>query len=334
MIPSLPATMRCVEISAFGGPEVLVSNARPTPLPQDGEVLIKVDYAGVNRPDVVQRQGHYPAPKGASDLPGLEVSGTIAALGPKAGEGWRLGDAVCALLAGGGYAEYVVTDGALCLPVPQGFSMEMAAGLPETAFTVWHNLFERAHLREGEHLLVHGGSSGIGTMAIQMAKAFGARVTVTAGSPEKCAACEDLGADRAINYKTEDYAAVVKEMTDGRGVDVVLDMVGGDYIDRDLRIMAEDGRHVNIAFLKGSKVEVDMMRVMLKRLTLTGSTMRARPVGMKAGVARALEENVWPLLEKGLMRPLIHATFPLEEAAAAHRMMEESSHIGKIILAL
>ncbi|WP_413208388.1 NAD(P)H-quinone oxidoreductase [Rhodospirillum sp. A1_3_36] len=332
MNTTLPDSMRCVEISQFGGPEVLVPGTRPRPIPKEGEVLIKVAYAGVNRPDVFQRQGTYPPPPGASDLPGLEVSGTIAALGPKAGEGWRVGDAVCALLPGGGYAEYAVTDGALCLPVPQGFSQKMAAGLPETSFTVWHNLFERARLHEGEHLLVHGGSSGIGTTAIQMAKAFGVRVTVTAGSAEKCAACEDLGADLAINYRLEDYTKVVKEVTGGRGVDVVLDMVGGDYIDRDLRIMAEDGRHVSIAFLQGSKVEIDMMRVMLKRLTLTGSTMRARPVSMKAGVARALEENVWPLLEKGLMRPSIHATFPMNQAADAHRMMEDSQHVGKIIL--
>ncbi|ABC21857.1 NAD(P)H-quinone oxidoreductase [Rhodospirillum rubrum] len=334
MTAPLPDQMRCVEIAGAGGPEVLKMAARPLPVPGDGEVLIAVAAAGVNRPDVFQRQGSYPPPPGASDLPGLEVAGTIVAIGAKAGEGWRIGDRVCALLSGGGYAQYASADAALCMPVPQTLGLDEAAALPETFFTVWHNLFQRARLQEGESLLVHGGSSGIGTTAIQMAKAFGVTVYVTAGTPEKCAACEALGADRAINYRTEDYPTVIKELTGGRGVDVVLDMVGGDYIDRDLRILAEDGRHVNIAFLQGSKVTVDLMRMMLKRLTLTGSTLRSRPATVKAGIARALEEKVWPLLEQGKLRPPIHARFALEDAAEAHRLMERSDHIGKIVLTL
>lgn len=332
--PPLPETMRCVEIDGKGGPEVLRLVSRPLPTPGPGEVLIRVEAAGVNRPDVIQRQGFYPPPPRASDLPGLEVAGTIAALGPRAGEGLSLGEPVTALLTGGGYAQYAVADAALCMPIPAGHSMVQAAALPETMFTVWHNLFERADLRSGETLLVHGGASGIGTTAIQMAKAFGVTVFVTAGSPEKCAACEAMGADRAINHKTEDFGAVVKSVTEGRGVDVILDMVGGTYIDRNIRILAEEGRHVSIAFLEGSKVQVDLMRVMLKRLTLTGSTLRARPVAVKATIAGALRAKVWPLLEQGRLRPPIHATFPLAEAPAAHRLMEASGHIGKIVLTM
>ncbi len=332
MTAALPATMRCIEIAEPGAPDVLRLAERPLPAPKDGEVLIKVEAAGVNRPDVLQRQGNYPPPPGASDIPGLEVAGTIAALGPHCGEGLVVGDRVCALLSGGGYAEYATTDATLCLPIPGELNAVQAAALPETFFTVWHNVFERGALHDGQSLLVHGGSSGIGTTAIQLAKAFGATVFTTAGSAEKVAACTALGADRAIDYTTEDYVAVIKDATGGKGVDVVLDMVGGDYIDRDIRIMADDGRHVNIAFLKGSKVQLDMMRVMLKRLTLTGSTLRARPVEVKAAIAARLEDKVWPLLADGRMAPQIHATFPLADAVEAHRLMESSGHIGKIVL--
>ncbi|MCG5243742.1 NAD(P)H-quinone oxidoreductase [Azospirillum doebereinerae] len=328
---ALPDTMRCVEITQPGGPEVLRPAERPAPVPGPGEILVEVAAAGVNRPDTLQRQGRYDPPPGASDLPGLEISGTVIAIGEGVTE-WASGEAVCALVAGGGYAQYCVVPAVQALPVPKTLSMTEAAAVPETFFTVWTNVFERGALKPGETLLVHGGSSGIGTTAIQLAKAFGATVFTTAGSADKCRACERLGADRAIDYKTEDFVAVIREATGGRGVDVVLDMVGGDYVARDVEIMAPDGRHVSIAFLNGPKVSLNMAPVMMKRLTLTGSTLRARPVAEKGRIAAALREKVWPLLEAGGVKPLIHAVFPLEQADEAHRLMESSAHIGKIVL--
>ena len=328
---TLPETMNVVEITEFGGPEVLKPATRRVPVPREGEVLIRVAAAGVNRPDVVQRLGRYAPPKGASDIPGLEIAGTVVALGEGV-SGVAVGDEVAALVAGGGYAEYCTAPAAQCLPVPRGLSMVEAAILPETFFTVWSNVFDRGRLRAGEHLLVHGGSSGIGTTAIQLAKAFGAHVAVTAGSAEKCAACKALGAERAINYRSEDFVAAVKDWTGGRGVDVVLDMVGGSYIERSIEALAMDGRHVSIAFLEGAKVTLNLMPVMLKRLTLTGSTLRPRPIADKAAIARALRDNVWPKLEAGEIRPVLHKTFPLAEAAASHALMESSTHIGKIAL--
>ncbi|GEO39573.1 NAD(P)H quinone oxidoreductase [Skermanella aerolata] len=333
MASGLPHSMTAIEITAPGGPDVLKPTTRPVPQPGPGEVLIRVKAAGINRPDVLQRAGAYPPPPGASDLPGLEVAGEIAALGPDV-TGLSVGDQVCALTPGGGYAEYVVTPAPQVLPVPKGFSLVEAAAVPETYFTVWSNVFDRGRLAEGETLLVHGGSSGIGTTAIQLAKAFGSRVFTTAGSADKCEACERLGADRAINYKTEDYGAVIKELTGKKGVDVVLDMVGGDYVQRDIDIMAPDGRRVSIAFLGGPKVTLNLTKVMVNRLTLTGSTLRPRPVAYKGQIAQALRERVWPLLETGKVKPLIFKTFPLAEAAAAHALMETSSHIGKIVLTL
>jgi putative PIG3 family NAD(P)H quinone oxidoreductase len=323
--------MTAVEITSPGGPEVLKAGTRPVPQPKDGEVLIEVHAAGINRPDVFQRKGHYDPPPGAPDIPGLEVAGRIVGVGPGVSD-WRIGDEVCALVAGGGYAEFCTAPAPQCLPVPKGLGMVQAAALPETFFTVWSNVFDRGLLKSGETLLVHGGSSGIGTTAIQLAKAAGARVFTTAGSAEKCEACLKLGADRAINYREEDFAAVVKEATGGKGVDVVLDMVGGDYIPRSISCMAPDGRHVSIAFLRGSKTEIDFNRVMRTRLTLTGSTLRPRPVADKAAIAVKLKEHVWPKLADGSIRPLIHATFPLADAAAAHVLMESSQHIGKIVL--
>jgi NADPH:quinone reductase len=328
---SQPRTMTAIEIREPGAPEVLAAGERPAPRPGEGEVLIEVAAAGVNRPDVLQRQGNYAPPPGVTDIPGLEVAGRVAAVGPGV-KRWREGDAVCALVAGGGYAAYCVAPEVQCLPVPKGYSMVEAAVLPETFFTVWSNVFDRAGLKAGESFLVHGGSSGIGTTAIQLAKAFGARVFATAGSAEKCKACDDLGAERTINYREEDFVAVVKDLTGGRGVDVVLDMVGGDYIGRDIQIMAMEGRHVSIAFLQSPKVTLNMFPVMLKRLTLTGSTLRARPVADKAAIAAQLEEKVWPLLDKGAIRPLVFRTFPLAEAAASHALMESSAHVGKIAL--
>jgi NADPH:quinone reductase len=329
---TLPATMTAVEISETGGPEVLKPVSRPMPLPGMGEVLIAVAAAGVNRPDVIQREGNYPPPPGASDIPGLEIAGHVVAVGLGVHH-LAVGDAVCALVAGGGYATYCVAPEAQCLPVPKGFSLEEAAALPETFFTVWHNLFERGRLVAGETVLIHGGSSGIGTTAIQLAHAFGARqIFATAGSAEKCNACEELGATNAIDYKRYDFAKIVKEATGGRGVDVVLDMVGGDYIQRDFSALAMDGRLVFIAFLKGSAVEVNFLPVMLKRLTVTGSTLRARPVEQKGAIAARLRREVWPLLDQGKIRPVIHGRFALADAAAAHRMMESSAHIGKIVL--
>ncbi|MFZ5654177.1 MAG: NAD(P)H-quinone oxidoreductase [Pseudomonadota bacterium] len=326
---SLPQTMNCVEISRPGGPEVLRPTRRPVPAPAADEVLIRVFAAGINRPDVFQRQGGYPPPPGASDLPGLEVAGEIVALGANAGP-WRPGDRVCALLTGGGYAEYATAHRDLCLPIPAGLSAGEAAALPETVFTVWHNVFERAALQPGEVLLVHGGTSGIGTMAIQLGTALGARVFATAGGPDKVATCERLGAMRAFDYHREDFVEGIKTATGG--ADVILDMVGGDYVQKNLRAAAVRGRIVSIAFLRGSRVEVDLMPMMLKQLVLTGSTLRSQPVADKARICRAVREQVWPLLEGGDLRPLIHATFPLAEAAAGHALMESNAHQGKIVL--
>jgi putative PIG3 family NAD(P)H quinone oxidoreductase len=325
--------MKAVEIARAGGPEVLRLAERPRPEPREGEVLIRVAAAGVNRPDVLQRQGRYAPPPGASDIPGLEVAGTVEAVGP-ASTGWSAGDPVCALVAGGGYAAYCVAPEPQCLPVPGGLDLVEAAAVPETFFTVWHNVFERGRLGRGETLLVHGGSSGIGTTAIQLGRAFGARVVATAGSAGKCRACERLGAERAVNYRDEDFVAAVKETTAGRGADVVLDMVGGDYTPRNVEALAVEGRLVQIAFLKGSRVELDLMPLMQKRLTVTGSTLRPRPVAEKGAIAAALRQHVWPLLESGKVRPVIFKTFPLAEAAEAHRLMESSAHIGKIVLTI
>ncbi|WP_448188782.1 NAD(P)H-quinone oxidoreductase [Azospirillum sp. sgz301742] len=328
---ALPDTMRCVEISQPGGPEVLRPTTRQAPIPGPGEVLVEVAAAGVNRPDVLQRTGNYNPPPGASDLPGLEIAGRVVAIGEGVMD-WAADDKVCALVAGGGYAQYCVVPAPQVLPSPKGLSAVEAAALPETFFTVWTNVFERGALKRGETLLVHGGSSGIGTTAIQLAKAFGATVFTTAGSPEKCRACEQLGADRAIDYKTEDFVAVIKEATGGRGVDVVLDMVGGDYVARNIDVLAPEGRHVSIAFLRSPKTTLNLFPVMAKRLTLTGSTLRARTVEEKGRLAQAIREKVWPLIEAGTVKPVIHATFPLEQAAEAHRLMESSAHVGKIVL--
>ncbi|SHE86975.1 NADPH2:quinone reductase [Microbulbifer donghaiensis] len=325
--------MRYIDLPEHGGPEVMQLAEREKPQPAAGEVLIKVAAAGVNRPDIVQRMGYYPPPPGASPIMGLEVAGEIVAVGDGV-ERWKEGDTVCALANGGGYAEYVAVPASQCLPVPKGLSLVEAAALPETFFTVWSNVFDRAGLKAGEILLVHGGSSGIGTTAIQLAHNFGVRVFATAGSAEKCAACEALGAEKAINYKTEDYVEVVREATGGHGADVILDMVGGDYIDRNIQVAAKDGRIVNIAYLQGASVQVNMLPVMLKRLTLTGSTLRPQSLQVKAAIANALEEKVWPLIAEGKIRPHIAATFPLENVADAHRLMESSNHIGKIVLNL
>ncbi|MEJ1994661.1 MAG: NAD(P)H-quinone oxidoreductase [Limibacillus sp.] len=328
---SLPSEMTAIEITEPGGPEVLRPAKRPLPEAAAGEVLIRVEAAGVNRPDVLQRLGGYPPPPGASDIPGLEVAGEVVARGEGV-ESPGLGERVTALVTGGGYAEYCAAPAAQCLPFPKGFDATAAAALPETYFTVWSNVFDRAGLQPGERFLVHGGSSGIGTTAIQLASAFGAEVYTTAGSPEKLEACRALGAKRAVNYREEDFVAVLKEESGGKGVDVILDMVGGDYISRDIKLLAPDGRLVFIAFLGGSKAEVDFLPVMLKRLKITGSTLRARDVAFKAAIAAQLREKVWPLLEEGRVKPLIHSSFPLTGAAEAHRLMESSEHIGKIML--
>ena len=327
----LPKTMIFIRTERFGPPEVLLPAEMDVPAPGKGEVLIKVAAAGVNRPDVIQRTGHYPPPPGASDVLGLEVAGVVVGMGEGVTEP-ALGEQVCALVISGGYAEYCVAPAALCLPVPAPLSLIEAAGLPETCFTVWTNVFERGRLQAGESFLVHGGTSGIGTTAIPLARALGARVFATAGSAEKCQVCRDLGAEIAINHRSEDFVAVVKAATGRRGVDVILDMVGGDYIQRNISALAPDGRLVQIAFLKGSKAELDLMPVMLKRLTVTGSTLRARPVAEKASIAAALKAKVWPLLEAGQLKPVIHTTLPLAQAAEAHRLMESNRHIGKIIL--
>jgi len=323
--------MRCVEIVEPGGPEVLVVAERDAPAPGPDEVLIKVAAAGVNRPDCLQRQGNYAPPPGVTDVPGLEVAGEIAAVGD-AVQGWIVGDLVTALVAGGGYAEYVTAPVPQCLPAPDGLTAIEAAALPETFFTVWTNVFERGRLKSGETLLVHGGSSGIGTTAIQVAERMGARVMATAGSAEKCEACLELGAARAVNYRDEDFVEAAKAFTDGKGVDVILDMVGGDYIARNIKALATEGRLVSIAFLHGSKAEINFMPVMLKRLTLTGSTLRPQTVQRKGEIATALRDRVWPLIASGQIKPVIHQTFPLAEAADAHRLMESSQHIGKIVL--
>lgn len=328
---SIPATCLCIEVSKPGGPEVLRAASRGTPRPAAGEVLIKVAAAGINRPDVMQRQGLYAPPPGASDIPGLEVAGEIVQIGASVSE-WKTGDQVCALVAGGGYAQYCVAPAGQCLPVPRGLSMIEAASLPETFFTVWVNVFERSRLSNGETLLVQGGSSGIGVTAIQIAKALGHRVFATAGSADKCAACVALGAERAINYKTEDFVAIVKEATSGRGVDVILDMVGGDYVPRELKALADDGRLALIAFLGGSKTTLDLNEVLRRRLSISGSTLRPRSIAFKTQIAQALRQKVWPLIESGKIKPVIHATFPLAEASKAHALMESSTHIGKIVL--
>jgi NADPH:quinone reductase len=326
-----PATATVIEISEPGDPAVLKAVERPVAEPSIGEVLIRVAAAGVNRPDLLQRQGKYPPPAGASDIPGLELSGTVEALGPQVTE-WQVGDRVCALVAGGGYATYALAPAPQCLPVPKGCSMIEAAAIPETFFTVWTNVFERGALQAGETLLVHGGASGIGTAAIQLGKAFGATVFATAGSRSKCAACEKLGAVRAVNYRTEDFVSVVREATGGRGADVVLDMVGGEYVGRNLDVLATEGRLLQIAFLHGAVVQLNLVPIMQKRLTVTGSTLRPRTIEEKGRIARALAKRVWPLIERGAVRPVIHATFPLEAAAQAHEALERGDHIGKIVL--
>jgi NADPH:quinone reductase len=328
-----PATMRAVAMREPGPPDVLGVAQQPVPSPLEHEVLIEVAYAGINRPDCLQRAGHYPPPPDASPTLGLEVSGRIVACGSRV-ERWRVGDNVCALVAGGGYAEYCVAPAAWCLPIPGKVSLRDAAGLPETHFTVWNNIFDRGHLAAGESILIHGGTSGIGLTAIQLAKQFGATVFATAGSPEKAAFCREIGADHAIDYKTQDFVTEVTRITEKRGVDVVLDTIGGDYIARNLRCLATDGRLVMIGFLKGSKAEIDFRFLMVKRQTITGSTLRASPFERKAVLAKALEANVWPLYANGKLRPVTHAVFPLEEAAKAHALMESSAHVGKILLAV
>jgi putative PIG3 family NAD(P)H quinone oxidoreductase len=323
--------MRAVEISTPGAPEVLKPVERPDPVPAPGEVLIRVAAAGVNRPDVLQRKGAYPAPPGASDLPGLEVAGTIESLSVGVKD-WRVGDRVCALLAGGGYATLCTAPAVQCLPIPNAMDFVTAAAVPETFFTVWTNVFDRGRLKTGETALFHGGSSGIGTTAIQLAAARGARVFATAGSDEKCRACEQLGAERAINYKTEDFVVVIKDVTKGRGVDLILDIVGGDYIARDLAALAIEGRLVVIGFMGGDTATLDFRRILGRRLTITGSTLRPRSAAEKGEIAAALRREVWPLLEAGTIRPVVYRTFPLDDAAAAHRLMESSEHVGKIVL--
>ncbi|MBV9523192.1 MAG: NAD(P)H-quinone oxidoreductase [Alphaproteobacteria bacterium] len=328
---TLPETMTAIEITAPGGPDVLRPATRPMPMPAAGEVLIAVAAAGVNRPDIHQREGNYPPPPGASDIPGLEIAGRIVKLGLGVHH-LKHGDEVCALVSGGGYATHCLAPAPQLLPVPRGLDLLAAAALPETFFTVWTNLFERGALKPGESVLIHGGSSGIGTTAIQLAKAFGAKIFTTAGSRDKCKACERLGADVAIEYKREDFAAVIKEKTAGRGVDVILDMVGGDYMQRNINSLAVEGRLVNIAYSKGARVELNLTPIMRNRLTVTGSTLRPRTVEQKGAIAAALRQKVWPLIEAGTVRPQIFRTFPLAEAAAAHRLLESSAHIGKILL--
>jgi NADPH2:quinone reductase len=329
----LPKSMTAIAIREPGGPDVLVATEQPLPSPGEGEILVKVIAAGVNRPDVMQRQGHYPPPKGATEIPGLEIAGEVVELG-RGTKRWKQGDKVMALVVGGGYAEYCLAFETHALPVPANLSMVEAAATLETFFTVWHNVFERGKLAAGETLLVHGGSSGIGTTAIQLAKVLGARVITTAGTPEKCEACRKLGADLAIDYRTEDFVALTKQATQGRGADLILDMVGGDYVGRNYEAAAVEGRIVQIAFLASSRVTVDLMRLMLKRLTHTGSTLRARAVADKAAIARAVENNVLPLIASGRVKPLIDSTFPLAQARAAHARMEGGQHIGKIVLTL
>jgi len=330
---ALPREMTVVEIAAPGGPEQLKTAVRPIPQPGEGEVLVRVEAAGVNRPDVMQRQGRYPPPPGASDLPGMEIAGEIVALGAKV-SGLSVGDKITSLLPGGGYAAYAIAAAPLCMPIPTGLSMVEAAAIPETYLTVWTNLFERGGCKSGDTVLIHGGTSGIGTTAIQLAKAWGARVYATAGTEKKARACEALGAVRGIDYKTEDFVEVMRAQTKGQGVDITLDMVAGSYVQRNLDIAAVEGRVVTISLLGGSRAEINMGMVLTKRLTLTGSTLRSRSVAQKAAVADAVRKNVWPLLAAGKVRPVIFATFPLAEASEAHRLMETSNHIGKIVLTL
>ena len=326
-----PTSMRHIAVAQPGPPDVMRVAEGPVPTPRADEVLIEVAYAGVNRPDCAQRAGTYPPPPDASPVLGLEVAGRVVARGADA-SAWNIGDEVCALTPGGGYAEYCTTPATWCLPIPHGFSLEQAAGLPENYYTVWNNVFDRARLARGESFLVHGGTSGIGLAAIQLAKAFGATVFATAGSAEKVAFCRQMGADHPIDYNAQDFAEEVRRITGKRGVDVILDMVGGDYIERNLKCLAFEGRLAQIAFLKGSRVECDWRFIMLKRLTITGSTLRASPPERKAALARELRENVWPLIEQGKLRQVIHATFDLADAAQAHALMESSKHIGKIML--
>ncbi len=331
MLANIPATQTVIEIKMPGGPEVLTPATRPVPEPKAGEVLIRIAAAGVNRADCLQRMGRYPMPPGAPDIPGLECSGTVV----KTGEGvadWQVGDQVCALMIGDGYGEYAAAPAAQCLPVPDGVSLVDAGGLPETFCTVWTNVFERIHLRAGEVLLQQGGSSGIGITAIQLAKAFGAKVLATAGSDEKCQACRDYGADVAINYRTEDFVKIGKEFTKGRGVDAIFDMVGGDYIPRELDLLAHEGRLCFVALMRGTRVEADFGLIQRKHLTVTGSTLRSRTIAQKAAIVAALKEKVWPLWAQGKLRTCTYKTFPLAEAAEAHRLMESSRHIGKILL--
>jgi NADPH2:quinone reductase len=330
---SLPREMTVVEIAAPGGPEQLKTATRPVPQPGNDEVLVRVEAAGINRPDVMQRQGRYPPPAGASDLPGMEIAGEIVALGPNV-SGLSVGDKITSLLPGGGYAGYAIAAAPLAMPIPKGLSMVEAAAIPETFLTVWTNLFERGRCKAGDIVLIHGGTSGIGTTAIQLAKAWGARVFATAGSPEKARACEKLGAARGIDYKTEDFVEVIRAETQGYGVDVTLDMVAGSYVQRNLEIAAVEGRVVTISTLGGTRAEINMVPVMVKRLTLTGSTLRARTVAQKAAVAEGVRKNVYPLIESGQVRPVIFKTFPLAEASEAHRLMESSQHIGKIVLTI
>ncbi len=328
---SLPDTMTAIAITTPGGPDVLQPKPHPVPRPGPGQVLVKVAAAGVNRPDVAQRAGSYPPPPGHSPLPGLEIAGEVAAVGAGVTR-WKVGDKLCSLVNGGGYAEYCIAEEPVALPIPAGLDMVRAAAIPETFFTVWNNVFERGRLAVGEWFMVHGGSSGIGTTAIQLAKAFGAKVIATAGSAEKCKACLDLGADRAINYKAEDFVAGAKEATGGRGVDVILDMVAGDYTERNIAAAAEEGRIVQIAVLGGAEVKINISRVMMKRLTITGSTLRPRTREAKAGFARALEEKVWPMLASGRVKVVMDSTFPLGKAADAHRRLESGQHVGKVVL--
>jgi len=329
----LPQTMTAIGFEAPGGPEVLKPQTRPVPMPGPGEILVAVAAAGINRPDVLQRKGGYAPPPGASDIPGLEIAGKVVALGQGATR-FAIGDTVCGLVAGGGYAQYATVHESNALPVPAGLSLIEAGGIPETFFTVWVNVFQRGRLTSGESFMVHGGTSGIGTTAIQLAKAFGATVIATAGSAQKCQACRDLGADHAVNYREEDFVAASKQATAGRGVDLILDMVGGDYIDRNYEAAAESGRIAQIAFLNGPKAEVDFRKLMMKRLTHTGSTLRPRSIAEKAAIAADLAAKVWPLLAAGRCKPLIHATFPYTQAAAAHALMESNAHIGKIVLVM
>ena len=323
--------MLAIEIKAPGGPDALVPGDRPLPSIGPGEVLVQVAAAGVNRPDILQRQGRYPPPPDVTDIPGLELAGTIERIDP-AVTAWRVGDRVCALVSGGGYAEFCAVPAPQCLPIPRGFDFTHAAAIPETTFTVWTNVFERGRLAPGESILIHGGSSGIGTTAIQLARARGARVFATAGSAEKCAACESIGAERAINYRETDFVAAIKAITNGRGVDVVLDMVAGDYVQRNIDVLAMEGRLVMIGRQGGVKSEIDIMPILRKRLTLTGSTLRTRSVEEKGALAEAVHQHVWPLFESGAVRVIVYQTFPLRDAAAAHRLMESSAHVGKLVL--